>query len=163
MSVFGIGVIGEGKYRSSVNGIPCEAYKRWQRMLERCYSERYLKDKPSYRDCYVCDDWLNFQNFAKWYFENKLDDMKDIELDKDIKVKGNKVYSPDTCMFVHRSLNYAERNQRVSSKTYTFTSPSGEKVTFTNMSKFCRENGLDRNCMLGLKRGSHKTHKGWTA
>lgn len=35
-------------------------------MLQRCYNNKQL----SYFDCEVCDEWLCFQNFAKWYEEN---------------------------------------------------------------------------------------------
>lgn len=61
---------------------------------------------PTYKGCTVCDEWHNFQVFAKWYDENYylLDDQR-TELDKDILIKGNKTYSPETCVFVPQRIN----------------------------------------------------------
>lgn len=48
------------------------------------------------------------------------------------------------------------------SKTYTFTDPKGQSVTFTNLKQFCRENELNPAHMRGLNTGRLKSHKGWT-
>jgi len=54
----------------------------------------------------VCEEWRNFQNFAKWFEKNyKNEIMEKWQLDKDILVKRNKVYSPETCAFVPREIN----------------------------------------------------------
>lgn len=44
---------------------------------------------------------------CKWYSEHKYILSKDdsLELDKDIKVIGNKIYSPDTCLLLPHRLN----------------------------------------------------------
>jgi hypothetical protein len=47
-------------------------------------------------------------------------------------------------------------------KTYTFTSPAGIPVTFTNLKQFCRERGLNPGHMRSLNSGKLKSHKGWT-
>jgi hypothetical protein len=80
----------------------CRFYVRWENMLERCYCPKYHKLFPTYKDCYVCDDWLLFSNFKSWMKEQVWDNC---HLDKDILVKGNKVYSPHTCVFVHHKVN----------------------------------------------------------
>lgn len=105
-SVFGIGFIGEGKYKPVENGTVIEQYKVWNAMLARCYSERFQQKQPTYKGCSVCEEWLNFQNFAKWYDENfyQIKDYK-MNLDKDILIKGNKIYSPETCVFVPHFIN----------------------------------------------------------
>ena len=56
--------------------------------------------------CIVCKEWYNYANFEKWYNENyyEIEDKK-IQLDKDILKKGNKEYSPETCMFVQQRIN----------------------------------------------------------
>lgn len=75
-------------------------------MLERCYSARYQERKPTYKGCSVCDEWLNYQNFAKWYDDNYYEIKGEIMcLDKDILVKGNKIYSPENCVFVPNYIN----------------------------------------------------------
>ena len=75
-------------------------------MLKRCYSKKCQKKQPAYKGCIVCEEWHNFQNFAKWYEENYYDvDGERMCLDKDILVKHNKIYSPDTCIFVPETIN----------------------------------------------------------
>ena len=75
-------------------------------MLTRCYDEKYQEKYPTYNGCTVCEEWLNFQNFAKWYDENSYEvNNEKMNLDKDILVKHNKIYSPDTCIFVPQAIN----------------------------------------------------------
>ena len=75
-------------------------------MLRRCYSDEFQKKQPAYIGCSVCEEWHNYQNFAKWYEENYYEvDGERMELDKDILVKGNKIYSPTTCVFVSQRIN----------------------------------------------------------
>lgn len=78
------------------------AYKRWLLMLTRCYSDSFHKKYPTYKGCEVCDEWLKFSNYKMWFDKNYA---KGYQLDKDILVKGNKVYSPDTCCFVPQRIN----------------------------------------------------------
>lgn len=105
--VYGIGYLGVGEYEvHDKYKKTTKCYKTWSHMLERCYDPYYINGFPTYRDCTVCDEWHNFQNFAKWYDENYYEvEEERMELDKDILVKGNKTYSPDTCMFVPRNIN----------------------------------------------------------
>lgn len=79
-----------------------EAYVKWRNMIHRCYDEKITSSLPSYKGCSVCDEWLLFSNFKVWFDKNHIDGY---ELDKDILVKGNKVYSPDTCCFIPPRLN----------------------------------------------------------
>ena len=104
-TVFGVGVTGLEPIRNE-NGELLDSYICWKSMFERCYSAKYQKKHQTYRGCYVCDDWLFYSNFKKWYDNNyyKIDN-KTTQLDKDILVKGNKVYSPDTCVFVPNFIN----------------------------------------------------------
>ena len=106
-SVFGVGCIGEGKYKSKENGKTTKAYRTWMDMLRRCYDPYYLNKEPTYIDCYVCDEWLCFQNFAKWFYKNHYECNNEcMHLVKDILIKGNKIYSPETCIFVPQKINY---------------------------------------------------------
>ena len=75
-------------------------------MLGRCYNEYNLKRRPTYKGCEVCDEWLNFQNFAEWFDNNYYTiDNEAVCLDKDILIKGNKTYSPEACVFVPITIN----------------------------------------------------------
>lgn len=105
-NIFNIGYLGKGKYKVSENGRKTKAYLTWCNMLKRCYDPYYINEYPSYINCYVCEEWLCFQNFAKWHEENYYKIENDfICLDKDILIKGNKVYSPDSCIFVPNRIN----------------------------------------------------------
>lgn len=103
---YGVGYLGEGKHKPSKNGKHVKVYLTWRDMLERCYSPKSLKRRPTYENCTVCDEWLCYQNFAEWYYSNYYEiDNEKMHLDKDILYKGNKIYSPDTCVFVPAKIN----------------------------------------------------------
>lgn len=105
-SVFGVGCLGEGEYVSSINGKLTKIYKTWGDMLRRCYSKILFKKRPSYINCQVCDEWLNFQNFGKWFDENYYTyENQNMQLDKDILFKGNKKYNSQNCLFVPARIN----------------------------------------------------------
>lgn len=105
-SVCGIGYTGQGKYVTSKNKKRTAHYLCWRGMITRCYSEKYHKIQPTYKGCIVTSEWHNFQNFAKWFEENyKPEIMQGWQLDKDILIKGNKIYSPETCCFVPQEIN----------------------------------------------------------
>lgn len=101
-TVQGIGYIGVGDFTSAKGSIGREAYVKWQSMLERCYSG---KDKHlAYGDCSVHPEWHNFQNFARWCVNQKYYGAG-YDIDKDILVTGNRVYSKDTCCLVPEEIN----------------------------------------------------------
>ena len=107
-SIFDVGYFGQGKYKTSSNGKHTKAYKIWFSMLRRCYDPYFInRDKSlSYKDVFVCEEWHNFQNFAKWFYKNYYEVEGEImHLDKDILCKGNKIYSPETCVFVPQRIN----------------------------------------------------------
>lgn len=79
------------------------AYFAWHNMISRCYSEDIHSKQPTYKDCTVCEEWKCFATFKEW-FDNQVY-FNGWKLDKDILVKGNKVYSPDTCCFVPNEIN----------------------------------------------------------
>lgn len=80
----------------------CPFYKVWRNMIMRCYSLPYQAACPTYIDCYVSDSWKRFSNFKAWM---ETQDWQEKCLDKDILVRGNKVYSSDTCVFISSELN----------------------------------------------------------
>lgn len=161
-SVQGVGFIGVGKYKATENRKPSKAFDCWRGVLQRCFDKKFQKRVPSYAKCTVCSEWHNFQIFAKWFHENHPNDGARYEIDKDIKVKGNKHYSPETCLIVTQKENVAEAVVRCNSKTYKLKSPSGEVVTIRNMAKFCRENNLKDSNMILVFNGKRKSHHGWT-
>ena len=105
-TIFNIGYLGEGKYKTSIDNEHTLQYLYWSRMMCRCYSSIPKKSHKTYKDCLVCEEWLNFQNFAEWFDKNYYEiDEGRMELDKDILVKGNKIYSPEACIFVPKRIN----------------------------------------------------------
>ncbi len=98
------GYIGEGKYSSKINDIKTPEYLAWNGMLDRCYCDHSKKHK-AYVGCSVCDEWLNFQNFAEWYNDNLWNCDERIAVDKDILHKGNKIYTPENCIIVPAKIN----------------------------------------------------------
>jgi hypothetical protein len=81
----------------------CPFYTKWEHMLARCYYPPYHKQYPTYIGCSVCPEWRYFSKFRLWMENQK---WEGLELDKDLLVKGNKVYGPDTCCFIPKSINY---------------------------------------------------------
>jgi len=106
LSVYGVGFLGTGIFTMSSETGRTPSYKCWSRMLERCYSKNQSETNPTYVGCTVCEEWYNFQNFAEWHHENcyRISN-KRMESDKDILVKGNRIYSPETCCFVPQNIN----------------------------------------------------------
>ena len=103
---YGVGYIGEGKYKVWENGKNTKCYKTWHNMLNRCYDEKFHEKYPTYIGCEVDKNWHNFQNFAEWYYNNYYEiEGGKMCLDKDILYKHNKVYSPKTCIFVPQTIN----------------------------------------------------------
>lgn len=99
--LYGVGYIGECNYHSNK-----KIHQTWRGMLERCYDEKKRHKHLTYEDCYVCEEWYNFSNFSKWYEENYYEVGNEVMcLDKDILYKGNKIYSPETCMIVPCRIN----------------------------------------------------------
>ena len=88
---------------SGMTPLKTKARSYWRAMLQRCYDKKFLEKHPTYQECYVCEEWLTFSNFLKW-FEKKY--KEGYELDKDLlSGKDNKAYSPQTCCFLPHELN----------------------------------------------------------
>jgi hypothetical protein len=77
-------------------------YSIWHSMIKRCYCNNSLRDSPTYMDCFVDERFHNFKFFVEWCEKNYIDGFY---LDKDILIKGNKIYGPDTCCFVPVEIN----------------------------------------------------------
>ena len=104
-SIYGICYLGVGIYKSKVGNKNTVEYRYWKSMCDRCYSEKHQEKQPTYKDVSVCEEWHNFQVFAQWFEENWKPHMEGWHLDKDILVKGNKIYSPETCCFLPVQIN----------------------------------------------------------
>ena len=103
-SVYGIGISGT-KYPIRVNGVLTKEYKLWQSMLERCYSTTLKKQRPTYKGCKVSNKFKSYEYFYEWCNKQVGFGNKGFDLDKDLLIKGNKVYSETTCVFIPREIN----------------------------------------------------------
>lgn len=106
----GVG-INDSEYKVTANEIingkskiiwRCPYHSAWARMMRRCYSPAYHERYPSYTDCVVDKRWHKFSVFREWMNEQPWDGM---HLDKDILIPENKIYSPETCVFVSAATN----------------------------------------------------------
>lgn len=103
--VCSVGLYERGTYVATINKNPTKEYTVWTDMLRRCYSKKQQDRQPTYQGCTVSENFKNFQFFAEWCNNQIGFGRKGWALDKDILVKGNKVYSETTCCFVPRPLN----------------------------------------------------------
>lgn len=83
---------------------------RWYNMNSRCYRESYHVSHPGtiYPECNVCEDWrTSKESFYDWldkeYYTVSTGEQMDV--DKDILKKGNRLYSPETCLIVPHTIN----------------------------------------------------------
>lgn len=123
-----------------INDVPRfknKAHKIWLYMIQRCYDKKKRTYK-FYKDCFVCNEWLRFSNFLKWFNDKNNGYRNGFHLDKDLLTKDSRVYSPDTCCFIPPEINKAlifKRNKKDGL-------PIG--VSFLK----------DRNCYAGMKHDS---------
>lgn len=80
----------------------CPFYVKWRDMLYRCINKDLKIKFPTYADCAVYADWKYFSNFKAWMEQQ---DWEGKQLDKDLLVRNNKFYSPDTCIFISSKVN----------------------------------------------------------
>lgn len=110
-TVCGVGIVGELRKRGVKRYYVC-----WRSMLARCYDPNIHKRQPTYIGCTVSERWLTLSNFIedvkllpnydKWIAG------EDFDLDKDSRVKGNRHYSLETCMFIRAEDNGKESRAR---------------------------------------------------
>ena len=107
-SVYGVGVIGT-KYPTKVNGVHTKEYTLWCSMLQRCYSEAFKKKYLTYDVCEASENFKSYEYFYEWCNKQIGFDNEGWHLDKDLltkgDIKGNKVYSEDSCVFIPSEIN----------------------------------------------------------
>ena len=81
-----------------------KCYQIWNSMLSRCYNPNNKNHQKTYNDCRVCEEWLTFSNFKKWFNEFYIEGFS---LDKDLLIKNNRIYSSETCCFLPSEINTA--------------------------------------------------------
>jgi len=159
-SVYGVGYLG----LATITGNKTQ-YDRWSNMISRCYNQKHEKYKTyGAVGVFVCSRWLSFENYLEDFPKIQGYDksnLKNLAIDKDIKIKGNKEYSLEKCCFVTISENSKEMNQRVAQREFIAYSPCGETMTCNNQRVFAQQHNLDYRGLNAVLRGVQKTHRGW--
>lgn len=139
-----------------VNRVVCPFYRKWKNMLYRCYSPKHHSKEPAYKDCTVCDEWLTFSNFKHWMEKQ---DWEGSDLDKDLLVRDNKVYSPETCCFLRSYINRFLQCKQASRGDY----PLGVHLN-KRIGKFIAQVGdpfLQKTISLGSFLTPEEAHEAW--
>lgn len=110
-NICNIGMIGS-KYPSVINGKRTKEYAIWNSMITRCYTKTIINGENHYHryeEVDICKEWLCYENFYEWmHSQSNFDKWILLDkgaVDKDILIKGNKVYSPETCCLVPQNVN----------------------------------------------------------
>ena len=105
-SVYSVGYMGEGPFKFYINYKHTIEYRKWHGIFQRCYDPKLKNKYTTYENCKVCEEWYNFQNFGYWFKENfyQIPGEK-MEIDKDILIKNNKLYGPETALIVPSYIN----------------------------------------------------------
>jgi hypothetical protein len=126
-TVCGVGYYGAGVFKSRNGTIKKTAYYTiWSNLIRRCY-DKECKEYKIYgnKNVTVCEEWHNFQNFAKWYHETFPFHITGIkfQIDKDLLQQGieNKIYSPKTCIWLPSRINsfIANNHKSINKSGYT--------------------------------------------
>lgn len=159
-SVYGIGYLGEATVISNKM-----QYYRWSGMISRCYNEHNEKFSTyGGNGVTVCDRWLSFENYLEDFTKIQGYNSKDIHnlaIDKDTRIKGNKLYSLDTCQFIPISKNSQEMNCRVNQRYFVAVSPEGKEFVSNNQRQFAKDHGLTYKGINAVLTNKQATHRGW--
>ena len=156
--VYGVG-INDADYAVRPRGpdgkeVWCPYYRTWLDMLTRAYSHPFLARYPAYSGVTVCEEWHSFMAFRAWM---ETQDWEGKQLDKDIIAPGNKVYSPDTCVFVSGELNKLLTDHAAARGEW----PIGVSwhKGHNKLRAFIKEGGKNRH--LGYFTCPHEAHIAW--
>lgn len=147
-NVYGAGFIGT-KYPRSKNCKNIKEYTSWKQMLRRCFSGKEKERIRAYGNVTCCDEWLNYENFYEWLHNqpnfDKWKNGKRWAVDKDIIIKGNKVYNPDACCLIPQNVNCLFLKREAERGDY----PIGVRYTDDGFLAICRNPFLDKAVELG--------------
>ena len=136
----------------------CPLYRAWRSMIKRCYSDKYHQTHPTYIGCSVCDEWLTFSNFKSWM---KKQDWERKHMDKDLLIQGNKIYSPETCLFVDAKINtFVTDSGAIRGECMIGVSWKQDRNKFQSQ---CRNPFTGKKEFLGYFRDELEAHLAWKA
>ena len=100
VKVCGVGLV-PSDFRFNYGSVPAD-YLCWSHLLNRIYGKEKRLNRI-YSGCTICEEWLFFENFSKWYNEQVGYNLG-YDIDKDLLGNG-KYYSPETCCLLPHKLN----------------------------------------------------------
>lgn len=134
----------------------CPYFQTWKNMLKRCYSTKFQEHNKTYVGCTISEEWHTFSNFKVWM---ETQDFEGLQLDKDLLVVGNKVYSPETCVFVTEMVNKFT-SDRGASRGEWLVGASWHKQT-KKFESNCRNPFTKKKEHLGLFTCEQAAHEAW--
>ena len=138
--VFGVG-FNDGKFPVKVNGKQLREYMLWRHFLERSYCPKYQEIFPTYIGCSASENFKLYSYFHDWCQSQIGFAQKGFQLDKDLLLRGSKVYSEDTCLFLPSELN----NLLISSKVCRGGLPIGVSAHRDRFKARCCNTSRDRH------------------
>ena len=141
-------------------------------MISRCY-DITDQDYKNYgeKGVTVCKEWHTFSNYvkdieAKENYDKLLKDKKNWEIDKDILIPGNKLYSNETTLIVPKCQNVKERILRQGTPTKRKRIIQKENnVIINEFESICdasKQTGVNRCAISHCCNGRAKTAGGYT-
>ena len=147
-NIYGVGMTGN-KYPTAIKRDPIKEYLTWHNIIQRCFTDRVKKKQPAYQNVTCCEEWLNYETFYEWlHSQPNFEKWKNGDrwaIDKDILVKGNKVYSPDVCCLIPQNVNCLFLKREAERGDY----PIGVYYTEDGFGARCRNPFLDKTVELG--------------
>lgn len=134
---------------------------KWRAMMERC------EGLSSGHQKYIGMEYPGKDEFLSWAL--KREDFKSLFKDwgkhgfsycsspSIDRIDNSKGYLFDNMQF----LKLKENSVKDRGRDFTLISPDGVAVSGNNISRFCREEGLNASCIYMVLSGCRKTHKGW--
>jgi hypothetical protein len=146
------------KVQPRLNGkvVFCPFYRAWLNMINRCYCPKSVARNPTYLGCSVISEWLTFSCFRGWMIKQ---DWLGKHLDKDLLIPGNKLYSPETCVFIPASINKFLTDRPLHRGEW----PLGVYLEHRT-NKFragCKNPFTKKNVKLGRFTSAEHAHKAW--
>lgn len=129
-------------------------YRCWVNMRSRCYNQK-VRSYVDYgaKGIRVCEDWMDFEKFAVWAYDNGYQAGLTIERKDPLKN-----YCPENCEWISLSEN-SKRAHRI--HAWAMNLSTGEYYEFTGVKDFAREHDLSYQCISNVMRGKSKSHKDW--
>lgn len=138
----------------------CPYFERWRGLIRRCYSPQHLNRNPTYLGCEVCEDWLVFSRFKDWM---QTQDWEGKELDKDLLIPNNTLYSPNTCLWVSHDVNIFICGRKNDNNTVGTVLDKTTGLYRAQCSNPFGKTGYERRGYIGLFPTQELAHVAWRA